>query len=64
VEIRVPSSTAAKINSRTVLGSVDIGDGYTKKEGGFWTEAALAGKTPVLTVSASMSLGTLSIKTM
>ena len=64
VEIRVPSSTAAKIFSKTVLGTLDIGDGYTKKEGAFWTEAAVAGKTPFLTISASMSLGILSIKTM
>lgn len=63
VEIRVPAATAAKVNIKTVLGSLDIGDGYTKKEGGFWTEAAVAGKTPVLNVSASMSLGTLAIKT-
>lgn len=64
VEIRVPATTAAKLNSKTVLGSLDIGDGYTKKEGGFWTEAAVAGKTPVLNISASMSLGLLSIKPM
>ncbi len=62
VEIRIPSSTAAKITTKTVLGSLDIGDGYTKKEGGFWTAAAVEGKSPVLTVSASMSLGTLSIR--
>lgn len=62
VEIRVPPTTAAKIATKTTLGSLDIGDGYTKKEGSFWTEAAVAGKTPALTINASISLGTLSIR--
>jgi hypothetical protein len=62
VEIRIPSGTAAKITSKTVLGSLDVGDGYTKREGGFWTEAAVGGRIPVLTINASMSLGTLSIR--
>lgn len=62
VDIRVPSSTAAKIASQSVLGSLDIGDGFTKKEGAFWTEAAIAGKTPVLTIRASISVGSLLIR--
>jgi hypothetical protein len=63
VELCVPSSTAAKITSQSVLGSLDIGDGFMKKEGAFWTEAALAGKTPVLTIRANISLGSLLIRT-
>lgn len=62
VKLRVPATTAAKITADPVLGGLDLGDGWTKKEGAFWTEAALAGETPVLTVRASVSLGALRIE--
>ena len=63
VEVRVPASTAAKISVETVLGSLQVGDGFAKKEGAFWTPAALEGRTPLLTIDASISLGALSIQT-
>jgi hypothetical protein len=62
VDIAVPASTAVKITTETVLGGTDVGDGFMKKEGAFWTEAALAGKTPVLTIHASMTMGGLRIR--
>lgn len=62
VEIRVPSTTAARITTETVLGSVDIGDGFMKKQGAFWTEAALAGQTPLLTITASVTLGAVRLR--
>jgi hypothetical protein len=62
VEIRVPASTAAKISTESVLGSIEIGDGFMKKEGAFWTEAALAGKRPVLTIRTSVALGSLRLQ--
>ncbi len=61
VRIRVPSALAARIHPESVLGSLEIGDGFMKKEGAFWTEAAVAGKTPVLTIDAAMTLGALRI---
>ncbi len=61
VRIRVPTTLAAKIHPESVLGSLEIGDGFMKKEGALWTEAALAGKTPVLTIDAAMTLGALRI---
>jgi hypothetical protein len=63
VEIVVPATTAAKITTETVMGGLNIGDGFTKKDGAFWTEAALKGQTPVLTMEANVSLGGLTIKT-
>jgi hypothetical protein len=57
VEIRVPGTTAAKIATTTVLGGVSVGDGFMKREGAFWTEAALSGKTPTLAVSANVTMG-------
>jgi hypothetical protein len=61
VEIVVPATTAVTIAAAANLGSVEIGDGFTKKEGSFWTEAALAGTTPVLAIHASVTLGSLKL---
>lgn len=61
VEITVPGSTAAEIVAEVTLGSVDKGDGLTKREGVFLTEAAMAGKTPLLTIRAGVRLGALQI---
>lgn len=63
VEIYVPGTTAAKIVPESPLGSMDVGDGFTTKEGAFWTKAALGGKTPVLTIYASVALGSMRIRT-
>jgi hypothetical protein len=62
VEITIPASTAAKIVAETTLGSVDVGDGFTKKEGAFWTEAGMTGNEPLLTIRAGVSLGALQIR--
>jgi hypothetical protein len=35
VDISVPATTPAKIVAETILGSVDVGDGFTKEEGAF-----------------------------
>jgi hypothetical protein len=62
VEIAVPGSTAAQIVAETSLGSVDVGDGFTKKEGAFLTEAGMAEKKPLLTIHAGVRLGALQIR--
>ena len=62
VEIEIPASTAAKIVAETTLGSVDVGDGFTKREGAFWTEAGAAGDEPLLTIRAGVRLGSLQLR--
>jgi hypothetical protein len=62
VEIAVPGSTAAKVVAETTLGSVDVGDGFTKKEGAFLTKAGMAEKKPLLTIRAGVRLGALQIR--
>jgi hypothetical protein len=62
VEIAVPATTAAKIASESFLGSLQVGDGFTKREGAFWTPAALEGKQPVLTVRTNVALGSLRLR--
>ncbi len=63
VELLVPASTAAKIIDESTLSRLTVGDGFTEKEGAYWTEAALAGETPLLTIDADVSVGALSIQT-
>lgn len=59
VKITVPATTAAKITPSSVIGGLDVGDGFTKQEGAFWTKAAMDGVTPVLNIAASVTLGSL-----
>jgi hypothetical protein len=62
VEVRVPATTAARITPHAILGNVDAGDGFTTREGGYWTQAAIAGGTPVLTIDANVALGSLKLR--
>jgi hypothetical protein len=63
VVVSIPSSTAARVTAETTLGSVDVGDGFTKSEGAFSTEAALRGDGPVLRIRAGVRLGSLQLRT-
>ena len=61
-KISVPTSTATRIVAETTLGSVDVGDGFTKREGAFLTEAALSEGRPVLEIRAGVRLGALQLR--
>src|ERR671911_166268 len=63
VVVSVPSSTATRVVAETTLGSVDVGDGFTKSEGAFSTGAALRGDGPVLRIRAGVRLGSLQLRT-
>ena len=63
VEVHVPSSTATRVVAETTLGSVDVGDGFTKSEGAFLTEAAMSGDDPSLRIRAGVRLGSLQLRT-
>ena len=62
IQLEVPTTTATKVTTEAVLGGVEVGDGFMKREGAFWNEAALAGKTPTLTISAKVVMGGIEIK--
>lgn len=62
VEISVPASTAARIVVETTLGSVGVGDGFTKREGAFLTEGAVSGDVPLLEIRAGVRLGSLQLR--
>jgi hypothetical protein len=58
VRMRIPSGTPAMVASAALLGSVDVGDGFTKREGAFWTPAGLEqGEGPRISVDASAAMG-------
>ena len=63
VEVSVPGSTATRVTAETTLGSVDVGDGFSKREGVFLTEAALSGNGPYLRIRAGVRLGSLQLRT-
>src|SRR5918997_5088190 len=50
VEVTVPASTAARIVAETTLGSVEVGNGFTKREGAFLTDGTLRGEGPNLAI--------------
>ena len=62
VEISVPASTAARIVVETTLGSVGVGDGFTKREWAFLTEGAVSGDVPLLEIRAGVRLGSLQLR--
>jgi hypothetical protein len=62
VQLTVPSATSTRVMAETTLGSVDVGDGFTKREGAFLTEGALRGETPTLTIRAGVRLGALRLR--
>lgn len=63
VRLAVPAATAARITADASLGAVRVGDGFTTRGGGYWTEAAVRGETPALAVVARLSLGALDLAT-
>jgi hypothetical protein len=62
-DIAIPATTAAKISSKSLMGGLNIGDGFMKKDGTFWTQAALAGLQPILSVQVTLTMGSLELRT-
>jgi hypothetical protein len=62
VEIAIPAATAARIIPEFTLGHLDASDGFTTRDGGYWTLAALEGTEPALTIRANVALGSLRLQ--
>jgi hypothetical protein len=62
VEIRLAATSPAKITAETVLAGLSVGEGFTKKEGAFWNQAALAGGAPALEIHVNVAMGSLSFR--
>ncbi len=64
VEVRLPAGTAARLRSEALLGALDVGDGFATREGGYWNEAAVAGRSPLLRLTVNSVLGAVSVRAM
>jgi hypothetical protein len=62
VEVRLPATTPVRLRSESILGSLDIGDGFVTREGAYWNEAAAAGRTPVLHIAVNSVLGAVTVR--
>ncbi len=61
-EVIVPKTTAARIRTKTALSGIDVGDGFTVKDGAFSTLAYIGGQQPVLTIDLQSALGSVALK--
>lgn len=61
VKLVIPNHVPVKITATASLGSIESGEGFSKRDGVICNEAALAGQTPVLSIKATISLGSLEI---
>ncbi len=62
LRIAVPNETAAKIRASSTLGTVNVGDGFMTKEGAYWSEAAIKGALPELSIEIVTALGSVKIE--
>ncbi len=63
VTITIPATTAARVTADMPLGHAEPGDGFTMRDGAFWTKAALEGQRPMLSITANVALGSLTLRT-
>jgi hypothetical protein len=62
VDLIIPSSTPARITSQAIMGGVNAGDGYTRSDGAFWTQAAVASLQPTIAIQVSLTMGGLTLR--
>jgi hypothetical protein len=62
VEVRLPAATPARLRSESLLGALDVGDGFVTREGAYWNEVAAAGQTPVLLITVNSVLGAVTVR--
>jgi hypothetical protein len=64
VDLVIPASTPARITYRPVMGGANIGDGFLKKDGAYWTESATADLQPMLSIEVTLTMGSLNLHSM
>ena len=60
-DINVPGATAARIVAQTVMGGINVGNGLTRRDDAYWTQAAVQGLQPTLLVQATVTMGALNL---
>ncbi|CAN5570010.1 hypothetical protein BH23CHL5_BH23CHL5_02330 [soil metagenome] len=61
LRITIPAETAANIRTNSTLGTVNVGDGFMTKEGAYWSEGAIKGDVPELSIEIVTALGSVRI---
>ncbi len=61
VELLVPRALPARIVSTIVLGAPKVDEDFAYRDGAYWTPAALEGRTPMLRIHSSVTLGGLAL---
>jgi hypothetical protein len=62
VEVRLPAATPARLRSESLLGALDVGDGFVTREGAYWNEAAASGRSPALRITVNSVLGAVTVR--
>jgi hypothetical protein len=62
VELRLPATTPARVRADSILGALDVGDGFVTREGSYWNQAATAGGAPVLRIAINSVLGAVNVR--
>jgi hypothetical protein len=62
LELSVPSSVPTKVKAETNLSGFSVGDGFMTREGALWNQAAVAGKTPTLLISARATMSSFELR--
>lgn len=63
IDLILPVGVAARVTTESLLGNVAAGAAFTRRDGAFWTPAALAGGTPLLTITVGVALGAIRLLT-
>jgi hypothetical protein len=62
IEVDLPAATAATVRSESVLGAIDVGDGFLTRDGAYWNQAAATGQTPLLRLTVTSVLGAVKVR--
>ena len=61
VVLRLPAQTAARVGVVSILAGLTVRDGFQTWEDSFWTQPGVDGARPLVSVDASITLGSLEI---
>jgi hypothetical protein len=62
VEVLIPTATAARVLAQAVLGHIEASEGFTFRDGQYWSPAALTGSRPIMVIRANVALGSLRLR--
>src|SRR5262245_10587663 len=62
LEVVLPAATPARVSSSSVMGGLDVGDGFVTREGAFWNESAAAGGSPALRIAITSMFGAVRLR--